>query len=180
MTKGTLSSWLGKFVGRTNTTLPAVNMIDLDQLTALAASSDMRRKQYDTFVRMEPSSNMNLDALRQIAEATDLPYTSVRTVLGSYAQLAKPRTYLEIGMRRGHSVCMVINCAPQPVDVYSFDLWLEDYAGEANPGQQFIQDELRKFNFTGKIQFYDGDSKRTVPAFFADPAHPQTIDLVFV
>jgi len=75
---------------------------------------------------------------------------------------------------------MVINCAPQPVDVYSFDLWLEDYAGEANPGQQLILNELRKFNFNGKIQFFDGDSKHTIPAFFADTAHPQTIDLVFV
>src|SRR4051794_39757887 len=115
MTKSTLGSWLDKLVGRTNTALPTLKVIDLDQLTALAASPAMRRQQYNTFTSMEPSSNMNLDSLRQIAEAVDIDYTSVRTILGSYAQMAAPRTYLEIGTRRGHSVCMVINCAPQPV-----------------------------------------------------------------
>jgi predicted O-methyltransferase YrrM len=157
-----------------------LKLIDLDELTALAASAEMRQKQYTTFAAMEPSSNMNLDALRQTAEAEQIDYTSVRTVLGAYALMAAPRTYLEIGTRRGHSVCMVVNCAPQPMDIYSFDLWLENYAGEANPGQQLIRDELRKFDFTGTIRFFDGDSKQTVPAFFRNSAHPQTIDLVFV
>jgi predicted O-methyltransferase YrrM len=67
-----------------------------------------------------------------------------------------------------------------PLDIYSFDLWLENYAGESNPGQQLILSELRKLNFKGKIEFFDGDSKRTVPAFFHDSVHPSTIDLIFV
>jgi predicted O-methyltransferase YrrM len=180
MTESVLGSWLDKLVGRIQTSGPKPKMIDLDQLVALAASPAMRRKQYEISGSMEPSSIMNLDGLRQFAEAEDIDYTSVRTVLGAYAHLAAPRTYLEIGTRRGHSLCMVISCAPKPVDVYSFDLWLENYAGEANPGQQLILNELQKLNFRGKIQFFDGESKHTVPAFFRDTAHPSTIDLVFV
>jgi predicted O-methyltransferase YrrM len=107
-----------------------------------------------------------------------MDYTSVRTVLGAYTQLARPRTYLEIGTRRGHSLCMVAQCAAEPIDIYSFDLWLENYAGEANPGQQLILSELRKLDFKGKIHFFDGDSRKTVPAFFRK--HRQRIDLAFV
>lgn len=182
MAKSMLSTWFGKLTGRAASAPPLqrVRMVDLDEVTALAASPAMRVKQYKTFERMEPSSNMNLDALRQLAEAKDIDYTSVRTVLGSYAQLAGPRTYLEIGTRRGHSLCMIVNCAPHPIDIYSFDMWLENYAGEANPGQQLIVNELRKFDYRGQIHFFDGDSKQTVPAFFRSASNPQSIDLIFV
>jgi predicted O-methyltransferase YrrM len=123
---------------------------------------------------------MNMDVFRYLADLDTTDYSSVRTVLGSFAQLAGPASYLEIGTRRGHSLCMVVNCAPEPVDVYSFDLWIENYAGEANPGTTLIENELAKFDYRGKIRFFAGDSRMTVPAFFKNPANPQQIDLIFV
>lgn len=180
MAKSPFSTWMNKLIRRTNTPVATLNRIDLDQLVALAGSQAMRRKQYETFTQMEPSSNMNIDVFRQIAEAEHIDYTSVRTVLGSFAQLAAPRTYLEIGTRRGHSACLVVNCTSTPIDIYSFDLWMENYAGEANPGQQLILSELQKFQFNGTIRFFDGDSKQTIPTFFRNTDHPQKIDLVFV
>jgi predicted O-methyltransferase YrrM len=157
-----------------------VKPIDLDALVSRAASRELRQMQYSTFAAMEPSVHMTVDVFRQLAEAPEVDYTSVRTVLGAHAQMASPRTYLEIGTRRGHSLCMVARCAPEPPEVYSFDLWLTDYAGEANPGPDLVRRELDKLGFRGKVHFYGGDSTATIPAFFQDPANPQEIDCVFV
>jgi predicted O-methyltransferase YrrM len=157
-----------------------MNSVDLDLVVNRAASRALRQRQYDTFALMEPSVHMPLEAFRQIAELEQSDYTSVRTVLGAFVEMASPRTYLEIGTRRGHSLCMVANCAPGPVDIYSFDLWIHDYAGESNPGLELIKRELKKFDFRGEARFFSGDSRQTIRAFFQQPAHPQHIDLIFV
>jgi predicted O-methyltransferase YrrM len=157
-----------------------MNSIDLDLLIERAASKDLRRRQYETFALMEPSVHMTLDTFRHIAELEETDYTSVRTVLGAFGEMARPRTYLEIGTRRGHSLCMVANCVPESIDIYSFDLWVEDYAGESNPGLDLIRRELRKLGFRGNAHFFAGDSKKTIPSFFGDPGHPQELDLIFV
>jgi predicted O-methyltransferase YrrM len=157
-----------------------MNRVDLDELIERAASKKLRQRQYDTFALMEPSVHMNLEVFRQIAELEDTDYTSVRTVLGAFAEIARPKTYLEIGTRRGHSLCVVVNCVPEPLDIYSFDLWIHDYAGEANPGPDLIKKELEKFNFKGNAHFFVGDSKKIIPAFFQNPLYPKEIDLIFV
>lgn len=157
-----------------------MNMVDLDRLVERAASKELRQRQHDTFALMEPSVHMPLEALRQIADLEPSDYTSVRTVLGAFAEMARPRTYLEIGTRRGHSLCMVTNCCPGPVDIYSFDLWIHDYAGESNPGLELIKRELKKFDFRGEPRFFPGDSRQTILAFFRQPTNPQHIDLIFV
>lgn len=157
-----------------------MNRIDLDLLIERAASKDLRQRQYETFSLMEPSVNMSLDPFRHIAGLAQTDYTSVRTVLGAFAETARPRTYLEIGTRRGHSLCMVANSIPESIDMYSFDLWIHDYAGESNPGFDLIEKELKKLKFRGNAHFFAGDSKETVPAFFVGPGHPQELDLIFV
>lgn len=154
--------------------------IDLNQLETHASSKAMRVKLYDTISRMEASPAMGLENLRRIAEAESIDYTSVRTVIGAFVALEKPRTYLEIGTRRGHSLCMAVNCSSQPLDIYSFDLWIPNYAGEENPGEALIRKELEKFQFSGQIDFHPGDSKETIPAFFENPANPQELDCIFV
>jgi predicted O-methyltransferase YrrM len=157
-----------------------VKTVDLDDMIERAASKDLRQRQYDTFALMEPSVHMTLDVFRQIAEPERSDYTSVRTVLGAFTEMAGPGTYLEIGTRRGHSLCMVARCALVPLDIYGFDLWIPDYAGEANPGIEFIKKELKKVNFTGRANFFSGDSKQTIPMFFRQTSSPRDIDLTFV
>ena len=154
--------------------------IDLEMLAGYVSSKELRMKQYETFEKMEPSSLMNIDGLREVGEADTIDYSSVRTVIGAFVKLAQPETYLEIGTRRGHSLCMAVNCSQQPPTIYSFDLWIPNYAGEENPGSDLILKELQKFDFKGQIQFYPGDSKETIPAFFDDPSNPKYIDLMFV
>lgn len=154
--------------------------INLDAMIAYAGSQEMRSRQYEVFAAMTPSTNMNLDVYQEIAGIPESDYISVRTILGSFAKLASPLNYLEIGTRRGHSLCMVVACASEFLDIYSFDLWIDNYAGEENPGPSLIDAELKRLDFKGDISFISGDSSETVPSFFAEASNPQAFDLVVV
>jgi predicted O-methyltransferase YrrM len=105
-------------------------------------------------------------------------YADLYTTLSGVATLLQPETYLEIGVRRGQSMSMVAAHAPACV-IYGFDLWLQEYAGLQNPGKAFVEQQLARVGFTGRVQFTDGDSASTVPAFLA--AHPDLyFDLITV
>lgn len=157
-----------------------MNKVNLDKLIKYASSKELRHKEYITFKKMEPSINMPVEAFKIIAELDETDYTSVRTIIGAFVQLAKPKSYLEIGTRRGHSLCMAVNCSSEPLNLFSFDIWIENYAGEANPGPEFIKKELDNFAFIGNIAFMNGDSKKTIPEFFQNTSNTQEIDLIFV
>lgn len=100
-------------------------------------------------------------------------HADLYTTLAGLSAVLQPRRYLEIGVRRGHSMAMVLSQAPscQPV---GFDLWIENYAGLRNPGKEFVREQLGRVGFTGDVAFVDGDSATTVPDYFR--AHP---DLYF-
>jgi predicted O-methyltransferase YrrM len=92
-------------------------------------------------------------------------YLDISTVLYATAHLIKPKTYLEIGVRRGRSACMVTRGCPD-VDIVAFDMWVVNYAGMDNPGPEYVRNELALHGHTGTIAFIDGDSHQTIPAFF--------------
>lgn len=94
-------------------------------------------------------------------------------MLWAASTFLKPQTYLEIGVRRGRSAAVVGAYAPECA-IYGFDVWLEDYAGEANPGPEFVREELRKSGHAGPVELVSGDSRITVPRFLRE--HP---DLYF-
>jgi predicted O-methyltransferase YrrM len=105
-------------------------------------------------------------------------YLDILNVLSACAELIRPRTYLEIGVRRGRSIAMVASIAPG-TDLYGFDMWAPNYAGMENPGPEFVQSELRKIGATGKIELVSGNSHETLPTFFAENPELQ-FDLVTV
>jgi predicted O-methyltransferase YrrM len=108
----------------------------------------------------------------------DWSYLDILNVLLACSELIRPRTYLEIGVRRGRSIAMVAYATPK-ADLYGFDLWVANYAGMENPGPDFVESELRKIGASGKIEFISGNSHETLPAFFAQ--HPGLeLDLVTV
>ena len=39
------------------------------------------------------------------------------------------------------------------LNIVAVDLWVKNYAGFNNPGEDFVREELKKFNFKGKIKF---------------------------
>ena len=108
----------------------------------------------------------------------DWVFMDIISVLFAAAELGQPENYLEIGVRRGRSVCAVIAASPA-TNVYAFDIWQQGYAGNDNVGPPLVTRELRRFGHTGRVQFVDGDSHQTVPEFMAD--NPGlTFDLITV
>jgi predicted O-methyltransferase YrrM len=105
-------------------------------------------------------------------------YADIVTVLLCLARTLKPRTYLEIGVRRGRSACAVAQEMPY-CGMFLFDLWQAGYAGIDNPGPEFVKGELAKVNHRGPVSFVDGDSHTTLPRFFT--ANPTAcFDLITV
>jgi predicted O-methyltransferase YrrM len=105
-------------------------------------------------------------------------YADINTFLLGVSHLLSPESYLEIGVRRGRSACMVASQSPE-VDIVGFDMWIKDYAGMPNPGEVLVSSELKNIGHRGNVEFHPGDSKMTVPKYFA--ANPDKFfDLITV
>ena len=99
----------------------------------------------------------------------DWVYADINTVLIGLARRLSPSSYLEIGVRRGRSMAMVVSQAPG-CRIVGFDLWVENYAGMENPGPRLVREELANAGFVGELLFVDGDSRDTVPRYFEEHA----------
>ena len=154
--------------------------VDIDAVLKRAASLEIRRIQFETVRQMVPSSCMPLSDFQAIASDAENDHISIRQILGAFTQMALPERYLEIGVRRGHSLCMVAKCSRIPMAIYGFDLWVQDYAGEENPGPDLVRSEVEKFGFSGRLELISGDSRHTIPRFLEQ--HPSFfyLDMVFV
>lgn len=105
-------------------------------------------------------------------------YMDIVNVLYAAAKTLQPKRYLEIGVRRGRSLCTVARGCPT-VNVLACDMWVQNYAGLDNPGPEYVVSELKKHNFAGKIQFFNGNSHETLPAFF-EKFPDATFDMITV
>jgi predicted O-methyltransferase YrrM len=105
-------------------------------------------------------------------------YADIVTALLGLGALLQPKRYLEIGVRRGRSAAAVASVAPA-CDFCLFDRWTANYAGIDNPGPEFVQEELARLGHHGDREFVNGDSHKTLPAFFEK--HPDiAFDLITV
>lgn len=105
-------------------------------------------------------------------------YADIITVLLGLSDVLKPRSYLEIGVRRGRSLCAVASRAPS-CHLFGFDMWQAGYAGIENPGPDFVRGELERVGHQGPLTFVNGDSHKTLPEFFARNPE-QRFDLITV
>ncbi|OGS35872.1 MAG: hypothetical protein A2293_07230 [Elusimicrobia bacterium RIFOXYB2_FULL_49_7] len=94
-------------------------------------------------------------------------YLDIVNVLYGASKAVKPKNYLEIGVRRGRSVCMVAKATPT-VNIFAFDMWKANYAGMDNPGPDFVRSELSRMGHRGQVQFVNGNSHETLKRFFLD------------
>ena len=94
-------------------------------------------------------------------------YADINTALVGLSKIMDIENYMEIGVRRGRSLCM-LGSQKKTANLYGFDMWIEDYHNSPNPGPDFVKKELDKFDFQGKVNFINGDSKTTVPNFFKE------------
>lgn len=97
-------------------------------------------------------------------------YLDIVNVLYAASRVLQPENYLEIGVRRGRSLCSVVRGCPS-VNIVALDMWITNYADMDNPGPQFVLSELEKHNIKGKVDFINGNSHITVPEYFKN--HPQ-------
>jgi predicted O-methyltransferase YrrM len=119
-----------------------------------------------TIEQLAPDS-VNKTALLKYLGAglrANTPCTELRTILRTLARQRQPRNYLEIGVRRGWSLAQVVAECPH-VDVTACDSWVVGYGGVANPGAQFVRDELAKVapQWQGQLTFLEGSSRNFLP-----------------
>lgn len=108
------------------------------------------------------------------------------TVLNWWARAMQPRTYLEIGVRRGRSMAQVLIESPS-THAWGFDLWLPNYGSipaqgihAENPGPDFVRDELRRIGASEPVDLVVGCSHKTVPDFMRSESAPPEFDLILV
>lgn len=105
-------------------------------------------------------------------------FADICTVLHVLSLQLGVKDYLEIGVRQGRSMAMVVSSCPQ-VHIAAFDMWCADYAGMENPGPEFVRRQMVDIGHTGTLNFIDGNSQETLPAYFvANPG--KTFDLITV
>ncbi len=96
----------------------------------------------------------------------DWGYVDIVTALLGLCDALEPESYLEIGVRRGRSVCAFASRRPQAA-IAMFDMWVKNYAGMENPGPDHVGRELDKFSHKGRREFVNGDSHQTLKEYFA-------------
>lgn len=91
----------------------------------------------------------------------------IRSGLRALANVIRPRSYLEIGTRRGWSLAQVL-CESPDVRAYCFDEWIGGYGASENPGPEFVRLEMKKAApaHRGSLRFVSGNSHDTLPVFF--------------
>lgn len=94
-------------------------------------------------------------------------YADITTALLGISQMIKPKSYLEIGVRRGRSMAMVASQSPE-CQIVGFDIWKQNYAGMPNPGPEFVRNEILKFDYKGKLELINGNSHETVKKYFKE------------
>lgn len=94
-------------------------------------------------------------------------YYDIVNVIYAAAKLIQPRSYLEIGVRRGRTLCSAVRGCPE-MDVYACDMWIPQYAGMDNPGEEFVLQQLAGHGHNGKSVFLNGDSHSLLPQLFRE------------
>lgn len=102
-----------------------------------------------------------------LVEMVEASHVEIRSVLHWLAANFHPKTYLEVGVRRGFSLAMVASQCPE-AEIYGFDLWVPQYAGVDNPGPKFVQAEMERVGYKKRLHLFSGDSHKTLPAFFGN------------
>ena len=92
-------------------------------------------------------------------------YADILTVLYGISNFLNIESYLEIGVRRGRSLSIVAGLNPK-AKLVGADMWIQAYSGMENPGPDFVESELKKVGFQGEVSWLNGNSRKTIPAYF--------------
>jgi predicted O-methyltransferase YrrM len=133
--------------------------IDLGCVTALAAEVLKRDPdQYAKYVADFVSAGQAAPGWR---------YADIVSVLAAATELLRPHSYLEIGVRRGRSMCVVASRA-RACAIIGVDYWNAGYAGIDNPGPDHVRGKLASVGHTGEVELISGDSHDVLPRLFRE------------
>ncbi len=113
-------------------------------------------------------------------------WSDALSVLSWWARAMRPRTYLEIGVRRAGLLAQVLTESPA-THAWGFDLGPAEcgsipeqciHAEHTDP--DFVRRELRRAGVPDPIALLTGCSRTTLPAFLASTDAPDQFDLIFV
>lgn len=137
--------------------------VEPEDLFRAIADEENRKK------TLEVLSKLTQDPVwtKMLVEMVEAGHVEIRSLLHWLAMKFHPRTYLEVGVRRGFSLAMVASQCPE-AEIYGFDLWIPQYAGVDNPGPKFVQSEMTKVGYKKRLHLFNGDSHKTLPAFFGN------------
>lgn len=94
-------------------------------------------------------------------------YADIITVLAAATELLRPQSYLEVGVRRGRSMCVVASRAKECA-VIGVDYWNAGYAGIDNPGPEHVRTQVAGVGHTGSLELITGDSHDVLPRLFRE------------
>lgn len=117
-------------------------------------------------LRANEAARSNYTAIpgyKQENKPGDHPDKSLRTFLAEYCSAASPQRYLEIGTREGDSLRIVIANSARLNSVVCADTWGFEWGGSGRVGHAHIDALIAACNYTGDVQYLDGDSKQTIP-----------------
>lgn len=124
---------------------------------------DARRRDPDAYVEYVGE----FAAAGRLVGGPDWEYADITTVLAAAAELLRPDSYLEIGVRRGRSLCVVTGRSPT-CSVIGIDLWNQGYAGMDNPGPEHVRANAKAAGHTGQLELLTGSSHVVLPRLFRE------------
>ncbi|NJO46845.1 MAG: glycosyltransferase [Oscillatoriales cyanobacterium RM2_1_1] len=155
------------------------------QVVEAICQQQVKQRVYAVISQLSPDYYLEQDLSVYAQADQPLGFDSI-TFLNWYAHEFKPKTYLEVGVRRGRSMAQVLAESPQ-TQAYGFDLWIPNYASvpeagiyTTNPGPEFVLGELQKLAIPQLPTLIRGDSHQKLPEFFANPQNPQQFDLIYI
>ena len=137
--------------------------VDAEDLFRAITDEENRQKTLEVFEKLTPDPVYS----KIVFEMVEAGRIEIRSVLHWLAMKFQPKTYLEVGVRRGFSLAMVASQCHE-AEIYGFDLWIPHYAGVDNPGPEFVQSEMKKVGYKKNLHLVNGDSHKTLPAFFGN------------
>lgn len=156
-----------------------MNYLPFDKILHTACSRATLERMDRIWSKMEPGHIQPAYPTNDFGELAESGYCCVNQILAAIAELGAGH-YLEIGTRRGHSLAIVA-CTSPTMELYSFDLWEGDYGNQPNPGPEFVTSELAKAGYKGDhCVYFKGNSRETIPKFFATANHRQRFDMIYV
>jgi hypothetical protein len=143
-------------------------MKTLVEIIKRATDPAVKRAIHQIWSKMPPSHQIGPTVEHMgLAGENGEQWANIHTCVFSGAEASK--TYLEVGVRRGHSFLSALTANPT-LDASAADMWCGEYGGEENTRKLFEQ-TVTQLKPGIKFSVIEGDSKITLPELSKQGRH---------